>query len=162
VYAGEDSLRAFLTLLRPLYLHDELSGFEQVRLLARRHAEAKRTADSKKVIEAIDSHGRGLRRVKRDSSGIDIIEQDDQGERKVRPGEVFEDFLYGRYFHLDDAKVERLRLLWAEVDPIYQEQFIATALRFAQVYGSFAGIPNAILREPSLLLLSGRTTRCES
>jgi hypothetical protein len=44
--------------------------------------------------------------------------------------------------------------LWAELDPIYQAQFVATALRFALVYGSFAGIPNANLREPSLLRLN--------
>jgi hypothetical protein len=114
-YAGEDSLRAFLTLLRPLYLHDEPSGFEQMRLMTRRHADAKGTPDSQKVIAANGLPRQALRQVLTESDSMVILEQTNQGDRTVRPGEVFEDFLHGRYFHLDDSKAERLRLLWTEI-----------------------------------------------
>jgi hypothetical protein len=150
-YAGEDSLRAFLTLLRPLYMHDEAIGFNRIRNTTRLRALAKGTTDAQKAVEAIDSHSRMRREVLKSSELVAILEHEDGVDREVKPEEVFEDFLYGRYFHVKPEFAARLKLIWPELDPMYQMTFIHTALRLAQVFGSFAGTPRSILREPSLL-----------
>jgi hypothetical protein len=151
--ADEDELHEALMLLRPLHLQNEKAGFAQIQAMTKRHAHEKGTPESKRALVAIKSYTAALKHILRNPDLIQLREErlDDTGEvdaQEVSPERVFDDFLYGIYFHEDEERISRIGdWLPAEVQRFI---FLGTVKRVAQVYTGFAGTPVAILREPAL------------
>ncbi len=155
-FAGvqDQELRGALMLLRPLHLQTEKAGFAQVQAMMKRHARGKGTPEGKQAVAAVKSYTKALNSIRRDPELVQLREQrvDAAGtvlhERDVPPERIFDDFLYGLYFHEDEERIARIGD-WLPSE-IQRFIFIGTVRRVARVYTAFAGTPRAILREPSL------------
>jgi len=155
IKAGEErDLDQALMLFRPLWLREESAGFWQVQAMVKRHAHQKGTAGGRVAISYVKTYAKALNTLLSEAQSIGLREQrinakgEIVAEEDVVPGRVFDDFLYGRYFHEDEERIKRI----GDWPPSDAQRFIfLTSLkRVAGVFTRFAGIPEAILREPAL------------
>lgn len=152
--ADDAELVQALMLFRPLWLKEENAGFSRVQAMVKRHAHAKSSEQGRKLIEVVKTYTAGIDRILSDRELLALREErvDPAGNvvsaEEVTPRRVFEDFLYGIYFHEDEERIARIG------DGFHTEAqrfiFVSTVKHLARVYTGFAGTPRAILRHPQL------------
>lgn len=121
--------------------------------MVKRHARDRGTDDGRQAIAIVKTYSKALKEILRDDL-MELREEkvDPRGAvvatTTVTPARVFDDFLYGHYFHEDEQRRARIG------DDVPSEAqrfiFVSTTKRIARVYTGFAGTANAILREPTL------------
>ena len=155
VEAGDErDLHEALLLFRPLWLQEESAGFAKVQAMVKRHAHDKGTEDGRRAIDAVKTYTKSLDIILSEPQLITLRERrvNSRGatisEEEVTPRRVFDDFLYGLYFHEEEERIKRIGD-WLNSD-VQRFIFLTTLKHVAQVYTAFAGTPVAILREPGL------------
>jgi hypothetical protein len=151
-YPGEDLLRSLLVVLRPFYLHREKASFKRVHNMLARHARARGGDVAQKALAELRSYREGEKRVFSQSMfRMQVQSSDERGNtetRTITPGQIFEDYLNGTYFHREEERLQRTEA-W-EALPIPKFIFIQSATEAAFVYIHLAGLVSAILAEPAL------------
>lgn len=155
VEAGDErDLHEALLLFRPLWLQEENAGFARVQAMVKRHAHDKGTDEARLAIDAVKTYTKSLDIILSEPQLITLRERrvNSEGaivsEEEVTPRRVFDDFLYGLYFHEEDDRIRRIGE-WLHSDA-QRFIFLTTLRHVARVYTAFAGTPVAILREPAL------------
>ena len=150
----DEALERGLFILRPLWLQQETASFLQVQALVKQHAHLKGTPEGKLAIEHIKNHTRALDVAPSNTSLVSLREQrvNQTGvivsTEDVTPRRIFEDFLYGYYFHEEEARIDRIgHWLHSEFQRFV---FIDTVHALARIYRSFAVIARGILDEPAV------------
>lgn len=152
---GDDKeLAQALMLFRPLWLPQENAGFSRVQAMVKRHAHAKATPEGRELISIVKTYTAAIERILSDRELLALDEElvDSTGKRvnteEVTPRRVFEDFLYGLYFHEDENRIARIgEGLHSEMQRFI---FVSTVKQLIRVFTGFAGTPRAILRHDDL------------
>jgi hypothetical protein len=150
----ERQLHEALMLFRPLHLQQEKAGFSQVQAMVKRHAYESGTDEGKEAIEGVRSFTENLSHILGDQRLIQLREQrvDTVGavvsEGGVTPARIFDDFLYGHYFHEDEERINRIGD-WLPSE-LQRFLFVGTVHDVASLYVRFARYPEAILAEATL------------
>jgi len=152
--SDERELKEALMVFRPLYLEREEAGFGRIQAMVKRHAHDRGTEDGRRTIAIVKTYSEALKDIRRADDLMQLREErvDTEGAvvstETVTPARVFDDFLYGHYFHEDEQRRARI----GDDLPSEAQRFIfmSTVKRIARVYTGFAGTANAILREPAL------------
>jgi len=157
-YPGEDLLRSLLVVLRPFYLKREAASFRRVRNMLAGHARARGGDVAEEALAELRAYKEGEKAVfSRSVFGMHVEASDEEGNtegRTITPGEIFEDYLNGTYFHREEERRQRTDV-W-DAFPIPKFIFIQSATSAAFVYMHFAGLVSAILATPTLVAESGR------
>jgi hypothetical protein len=151
-YPGEDLLRSLLMLLRPFCLSREKANFHRIRSMLARHAMMRGGDVAKDVLVELRAYKKGERAVFSESPFVIQTKSCDEGGNTktgtLTPGDIFEDYLNGTYFHCDEERRQRAEA-W-EACPIPKFIFIQSLTSASFVYIHMAGLVSAILAEPTL------------
>jgi len=155
-YPGEDLLRSLLMVLRPLHDSDEPASFARTRNMLASHAKAKGGEIAEEALADLRLYKKTANAVF--SHSPFVIQEgitDEEGEsesRRLTAKSIFDDYLYGSYFHRDEERLQRVEL-W-ETFPFPKFIFLQSAASFATIYLHLAGLVSAILDEPLLAAAS--------
>ena len=147
-------LKQALMELRPLWLQEEVAGFQQSQAVVKRHAYEKGMDAGREAIEHVRNHTRYLDSILNGPTPIELGEirvgQNGQivDEEEVTPRRIFEDFLNGVYFHEDEDRLARIGA-WLHTE-LQRYIFVNMVHDISHVYRSFATIVEGILAEPAL------------
>lgn len=152
-YPGEDMLRSLLMVLRTFYAPREPANFNVIRNMLARHAKDREGPVAAAALGELRDYKTGAQKVFARSPIVMQEELTDAAgnveSRIISAKSIFEDYLYGGYFHRQEDRLQRIER-W-ETMPIPKFIFIQSATALANVYVHFAGLVSAILSEPSLI-----------
>jgi hypothetical protein len=153
--ADEEKLAAMLIRLRKLHAPGRASeaSFPRIVKMLRSHAQAKGNWHSEWFLQVIEHEEEGIRLILSTSflklvGELKDVEGNVLSRELVTPEQAFTDWLYGKYLHDDEDKLERVEY-WLPV-PIHRFTFLQTAAKLARAYYAFTGIVREVLDEATL------------
>jgi hypothetical protein len=151
-YPGEDLLRSLLMVLRPLHDGDEPASFARTRNLLASHARAKGGEIAKEALAEFRHYKKAAREVFSHSPFVMSEGITDEGKNSeggvVTAKSIFDDYLYGSYFHREEERLQRVER-W-ESFPFPKFIFLQSADSLTSIYLHLAGLVIAVLAEPAL------------
>jgi hypothetical protein len=140
-----------LMMFRPLYFagQRDVSGFQKVAAMLRRHAEEKGGDAAAQAVEMIAEYEADHERALAEHGVFEV--RVGGGSESISPKEMLRLFLHGGDFHMDARLADYLESLPPDTRHTFEFSYLLTVRQLGVLYCQFATFPNSILREPTLV-----------